>query len=315
MNRSEMLALLGGAALAAPTAANAQTPALAPLRIGVIPAEVASQPFYATDLGTFRGLGIDPQLQFFSNGNAIAAAIAGGSIDVGLSDVVSVINAHVRGLPFVFLAPGLITTNAAPTFGLLVKADSPIHEAKDFNNTTVGVNALNTISQLPFQAWIDKNGGDLKSIKFIEIPLPQSAAAVMAGTAAATVPTEPFLTIGADSGARVILMQKNTLAPSFMVSGWVASDDWIGKNGVLAAKFAAAMKQTAAWANANHTASAAILSKYTKLAPALVDRMRRGTFSTAFNDAEVQPVIDAAVKYGIVSRSFPAAEILHRERA
>ena len=313
MNRRSALSAVGAALTLYPIGARAQTgAALTTLRIGVIPAEVAAQPMYATDLGTFKRLGIDPQLQFFANGNAIAAAIAGGSIDVGLSDTVSVINAHVRGVPFVFAAPGLITTNAAPTFGLLVKDDSPLHEAKDFNNTTVGVNALNTISQLPFQVWIDKNGGDLKSIKFVEVPLPQSAAAVAQGTAAATVPTEPFLTLGTDNGARVILMQRNTIAPIFMVSGWVTSLDWLKSNRTTAAKFISAMKETAAWANANPTLSAPILSKYTKLPEALIARIRRGKYAAVLSESEIQPIIDAAAKFGYVSKSFPAAEIIYR---
>ena len=313
MNRRKALSTVGAALTLYPIGARAQTAAaLVPLRIGVIPAEVSAQPMYATDLGTFKRLGIDPQLQFFSNGNAIAAAIAGGSIDVGLSDTVSVINAHVRGVPFVFAAPGLITTNAAPTFGLLVKSDSPFHEAKDFNNSTVGVNALNTISQLPFQVWIEKNGGDLKSIKFIEVPLPQSAAAVTQGTAAATVPTEPFLTLGTDSGARVILMQMNTIAPIFMVSGWVTTTDWLKSNRTTAVKFISAMKETAAWANANPTLSAPILSKYSKLPQALIARIRRGTYASVLTESEIQPIIDAAAKFGYVSKSFPAAEIIYR---
>ena len=313
MNRRNAISTVAASMALYPIGARAQSgPALVPLRIGVIPAEFSAQPLYATDLGTFKRLGIDPQLQFFSTGNAIAAAIAGGSIDIGLSDTVSVINAHVRGLPFVFAAPGLITTDSAPTFGLLVKSDSPFHEAKDFNNTTVGVNALNTISQLPFQVWIYKNGGDLKSIKFIEVPLPQSAAAVTQGTAAATVPTEPFLTLGADNGARIILMQKNTIAPTFMVSGWVTTSDWLKNNRMTVAKFIAAMKETAAWANANPALSAPILSKYSKLPEALIARIRRGKYASVFNESEIQPIVDAAATFGYVSKSFPAADIIYR---
>jgi NitT/TauT family transport system substrate-binding protein len=313
MNRRAALSAVASALTLYPVAARSQAgTALVPLRIGVIAAEVAAQPLYATDLNTFKKFGIDPQLQFFPTGNTIAAAVAGGSIDIGLSDIVSVITAHVRGLPFVFAAPGLITTNAAPTFGLLVKSESTYHDARDFNNATVGVNALHTISQLPFQVWIDKNGGDLKSIKFIEVPLPESAVAVTQGTAAATVPTEPFLTLGTDNGARIILMQKNTIAPTFMVGGWVTTSDWLKSNRTTAAKFISAMKETAIWANANPALSAPILAKYSKLPEALIDRMRRGTYATVFDESEIQPTIDAAFKFGYVARSFAASEIIYR---
>src|ERR1700722_18149339 len=122
MNR--FAAILSAALFLVPSAAAAQTSPKAPITIhvGAIPSEVAAELFYGVDMGFFKKAGLDVQIDFFNNGSAIAAAVASGALDLGLSDLMSVINAHSRGLPFVYAAPGLLTTLKAPTVGILIPA-------------------------------------------------------------------------------------------------------------------------------------------------------------------------------------------------
>ena len=282
------------------------------VRVGIISAELDAQMFYGVDREIFKKYGVEVQLQPFANGNAIAAGLAAGAIDVGHVEILTMISAHSHSFPITYISPGLMTTNANPAFGILVKGDGPIHEARDFNNTVVGVALLNTVSQLPFQVWIDNNGGNSKTIKFIEVPLPAMQAAVANGTVAATTPPEPFLTFGADAGERVILMQKNTMAPSFILNGWAVSKDWLAKNRHLARQVASGLRESSAWANDNPGLIGPILSKYTKMPEPLIARTRRARFADAFSTDELQPTIDAAARYGIIVKSFPATDIFER---
>ena len=111
--------------------AAAQTsPALIPLKIGVIPIESAAEAFYAVDMGFFKKQGLDVELQMMQNGSAIAAAVAGGSLDIGFADTISIATAHARGLPFIYLAPTLLNSYAAPTLAMLVSGAGPIKEAE-----------------------------------------------------------------------------------------------------------------------------------------------------------------------------------------
>ena len=75
------------------------------IHVGAIPSEVAAELFYGVDMGFFKKAGLDVQIDFFNNGGAIAAAVASGALDLGLSDLMSVINAHAHGLPFVYPRP------------------------------------------------------------------------------------------------------------------------------------------------------------------------------------------------------------------
>ena len=51
------------------------------------------------------------------------------------------------------------------------------------------------------------------------------------------------------------------------------------------------------WGNAHHQESAAILLKYLKLDPAIVDKMNRVVYAVSLDPRLLQPPIDTAAKY------------------
>jgi NitT/TauT family transport system substrate-binding protein len=296
-----------------PSMSAAQTqPGPATIRLGVITVEAAAEAFYAVDMGFFKKQGLDVDLQIMQNGAAIAAAVTGGSLDAGFADTVSISNAHARGLPLIYLAPAMLNSYAAPTLAILVNGAGPIRGPKDLNGKTIAVNGINNITMLPVEAWIDKNGGDSKSVKWIEIPIFQANDAVSAGKVDATVTGEPFITFGEDKGLRALFMDKNAIAPRYVLSGYFTTKEWAAKNPALAAKFIAAIKETAQWANANPAAAGVILAKYTKLPQAVVDRIKHGQFAETLLASDYQPVIDVAAKYGVLPKPFPAPEYFYR---
>lgn len=294
------------ATAAAQTAAQPAT-----LRIGVVPGEISGQIFYGIDRGFFAKNGLDVQVQPFTSGGAIASAIAGGSIDVGMVDLTSLIIGHAKGLPFVGLASGLVNSERGSTFAIVVRGDSPIRSAKDFDGATIAVNGLNNIAQISAESWLDKNGGDSKTVKFIEMPLPLKKDAVLQGKVSGSLDTEPFLTYGIDAGLRPFMMGNTGIAPVYLLDFWAATRDWADKNPATVAKFVAAMRETSDWANKNHALSAPILAKYTKIPEDVVARMHRGDFADTNDPKLVQPVIDAAARYGWIAKAYPAAELFY----
>lgn len=309
MKRQTAISLLAGG-----VAAGSSLPALsqtaAPVRIGAFAAEVCAELFYAQDLGTFTKAGITADIQLLNNGGAIAAGVAGGALDIGLSDLVSVISAHARGLPFVYVAAGLLWSVAAPTLLPVVLPNAPIHEAKDFNGKTVTVNGLNNIAQIPFMAWLDRNGGDAKSVKFVELPLPAMLGALQRGSVDAMVCPEPFIAGALKAGNRVVPVTENTVAPAYLLSGYVATSDWVRKNTALARTFAEVIRTTGDWANKNPGLAAPILAKATNIPQAVIETMHRGTFQDRLDVTQIQPIIDAVAHYGLIAKPFPASELI-----
>jgi NitT/TauT family transport system substrate-binding protein len=309
VNRNQALSLAAGA-LATGLARPAFAQATSTIRVGAFPAEVAAEVFYGQEAGFFTKAGLAVDVQLMNNGGAIAAAISGNAIDAGLSDLVSVISAHAHGLPFVYIAPGLEWSVKAPTLLPVVAENAAIHGPKDFDGKTVTVNGIGNIAQLPFMAWIDANGGNSKSVKFLELPFPSMLPALQRGTVDAIVCPEPFITGAVKAGNRVVPVTQNPLAPAYLLSGYVASTEWIAKNPALAKRFAEAIRASGAWANANPALAAPILAKATTIPLAVVESMYRGRFQDRLDPALIQPVIDAAARYGTIAKAFPASEII-----
>lgn len=311
LNRREALSVLGsGLAFGVPAAVRAQGSPRDVIRIGYVPVEVCAEAFYGADLGLFGEAGLDAQLVAFTNPGAIGAALAGGSIDVGLYDIAGLIAAHGHEIPLVFLANGLLFDQNAPVYSSVVAASSSIRSAKDFEGT-FAVSSVNNIAALGTLAWIDRNGGDSKRVKFVEVPFPLMADSIERGTVNGAIPVEPWLTIAVQRGLRMVA-PRDGIARSYVMSGWVAMRPWAEAHPSVAERFTRAVYQAGRWANRNHEASIPILAKYTKVPAATIHAMHRGTFAEATVTDLAQPVIRAAAIYGFVQKEFPARELYYR---
>jgi NitT/TauT family transport system substrate-binding protein len=279
------------------------------IRVGATGNDTAAEVYYAQELGLFAKRNLDVQIQTLRNGAAQASAVAGGALDVGEQNVVSMANAHEHGLPFVFIAPAGEYVSRASTTSLLVAKQSPIKSARDLNGKTIAVNALGDLTQIGASAWIDKNGGDVASVHFIEMPPAQIGAALARGTIDAGVVPEPALTV-ALAETRVLAQPYDALADHFTINGWFANRDWVAKNPSAAKRFAEAILEAGRWANAHHAESAKIFARHSKAEPAVIDRMVRATYGERFDPSSLQAVIDSAVRFKILPKSFPPSEVI-----
>jgi NitT/TauT family transport system substrate-binding protein len=301
-------AALGGLALPlVPVSADA--PAV--VRVGATGNDTAAEVYYADDLGMFKKRGIEVQIQNLRNGAAEAAAVAGGALDVGEQNVVSMSHAHERGLPFKFIAPAGEYVSSASTTSMVVAKKSAIKSGKDLEAKTVAVNALGDLTQIGASAWIEKHGGDPAKVKFIEMPAAEIGAAVGRGTVDAGVVPEPSLTMAEDAGQVKVLAQPyDAIGDRFLINGWFASEDWVKKNPATAKKFAEAIYEAGKWANAHRSESAKILDKHSRADAAVIARMRRAVYGERFDPKAMQNVIDAAVRFKALGKSFSAGELI-----
>ncbi len=94
-----------------------------------------------------------------------------------------------------------------------------------------------------------------------------------------------------------------------MIEGGVfTSQDYASKHADAIKKFSRAILDAGQWANAHREEAAVILAKYSKREPAKV--ANHAIFPETFRSADLQPLIDAAAKYGAIKSAFPAAELV-----
>jgi ABC-type nitrate/sulfonate/bicarbonate transport system substrate-binding protein len=282
------------------------------LRIATLPLDAGSQVYYAQELGIFRRYGLEASVQSFSNGPAVTAAVASGAIDIGYSNMLSIEAAHQRGIPIVAVAPAALYDDAAPTTVLIVPKDSPIQSARDLNGKTIGVNGLRNIAEFAPDAWIDKNGGSSSTVKYVEVPIPATAAALAQHRIDAAVCPEPELSeaLGAN---RVLGKVFGAIAQRFLIGAWFTSTAWANAHPQTVRAFAAAMRDTAVWANTHQKESARILARSIGVDPQVFTRATRARFAEVLTPGLIQPTIDVAAKYGLLTGSFPAREIIYQE--
>jgi NitT/TauT family transport system substrate-binding protein len=269
----------------------------------------SAEPIYADAAGILKKHGLDAKLSQFNGGGAIVAAIAGGSIDIGETNTVSAAAALQRGIPIVVVAPSALFTSREPDV-LLVKArGAALRTGADLNGKTVAVTTLRGELQVGAETWIDKNGGDSKTVRFVEVPTSGMAAALKQGRIDAAMLPEPELTI-AKGDVEKLGDAFGAIAPSFDLGVFVASKPWAEKNPDLVRRFVSAMVDTAHWANAHHAETAAVLAQRSKLAPETIRTMGRSLYGDTLSAALLQPPIDAAFHYGTLRERFDAARFV-----
>jgi NitT/TauT family transport system substrate-binding protein len=312
LTRSTFIA--GAAALAvAPSALLAAPGEPAVIRAGTIPADVSAVITYADNLGYFKDAGLDVQIQIMQSGPVIAPAVIGGTLDVGAANIASIAAARERGLLLKFFAPASIATPTTMTDPVMVRKDSLIKSAADLNGKIVAIVATKTMQDAAFRLWADKHGGDSKSIKLIEIPFPEMVGALDSGRVDAAIPSEPFASMGMAAN-RLLGSVYASMPATILVFGFFATDTWLNAHPDQAVKFAAAIRKAAVWANAHPKESAAMLTKFTKVDQTVALSMSRAVYATSLEPAEIQPVLDNAVRYGMLDKPLDANELIWKPK-
>jgi ABC-type nitrate/sulfonate/bicarbonate transport system substrate-binding protein len=261
-------------------------------------------------MGFFKNAGLDVQITTLNNGGIISAGVASGSFDVAQASLSSIADAHERGVNFVIVAPAALYVAERPTSALVVGKNSPITTAKDLDGKVIAVNGLQNVTQVGPEAWLDQNGSNLSSVRFIEMPFGDMPGALATGRIDAAQISEPALDVAVKSGARILAPAYDAIAKRFLLAGWFSTTAWADAHPDLVRKFNAVMIETAKWANANPGLSAKILEKYTKLP--VSSTMSRVLYPERTLAAEAQPLIDASAKYKALTKAFPAQEIFAR---
>ncbi|HEV8020152.1 MAG TPA: ABC transporter substrate-binding protein [Candidatus Lustribacter sp.] len=306
LERRTLLGLLGAAPAAFALPARA---ANTPVRIGVQPVESAGQTFYAKDLGWFDQAGLDVEITTLSNGGALVAAVISGALDVGLSAVGPIAQGYVKGLGVKIIAPAGMSLSTAPTDVTMVALDSPIKTAADLTGKTIAVNGLGNVLMNATQAWLDKNGGDSKSVKWLELPFPSMAAALAAHRVDAATLAEPYVS-DAKSVARPLASPMDAIARTIPATTWFANGTWLQTQPAVAGKVVDVLRRAAIWANGHSKEAADILLKYTPIKASTLAVMTRSTFGVDIVPSQIQALIDAGVKYNSVDHEITAAELI-----
>jgi NitT/TauT family transport system substrate-binding protein len=217
ITRARASALLVGSAALCAINSRVQAQTTTTIRIGSIPVDASAEVFYAKDNGFFAKAGIDAQIQILGPG-ANSQAVVSNAVDVGYAPIDSLATAIEKHIPFVVIAPAsnYLTSQTGHIAALVVSPNSSVRQAKDLNGKTIGAGGLKSLAEYGPRAWIDGNGGDSSTAKFIEIAFSEMPAALAVNRIDAAWITEPFLTIAKEQ-SRVLGYGFDSIAKEFVI--------------------------------------------------------------------------------------------------
>lgn len=291
--------------------ARGQTDQTVTLHLAASPVDDVMPVLYAQRAGLFRQAGLNVVLDRANSGGALSAAVAGGSVDLGKGNIVSIIAAHAHGVPLVIVAPAAIYDPKTPDAVILVAAGSDLRQARDLVGKVIGTPSLNDLSTIATQAWMENNKVDWHAVQFVEMPFPAMEAALEAGRVNAVIQVKPFITDAVDSGkARVLALNYSAVGPRFLESAWFADADFVAKNKETIAKFQRVVAQASAYTNAHPSETVDLLATWAGIDPQRAARVPRIVTGTTLHADEIQPVIDISAKYNLIPKSFDARQMM-----
>lgn len=281
------------------------------IRVGVGPVDAAAAIFYADKTGVYKKDGLNVQLLKLPNGAAILSAIAGGSLNLGQGSSLALIQGFVKGLPFTAIGGNQTYDSAKPDYGLLVPVDSPITKPSDLEGKTFGVVSLQDQNSLATFAWLDAHGVDRSTLKFVEMPASAMLAAMESHRIDAATFYEPFYS------SLMATWKVRTLADPYSAIGKHYSDAllygnkaWVDSHRDLVEKFLEATREAGNYVGAHESDVVGITAEYTGADPKTLANMHHGERTIALPPEILQPMIDAAAKYKLIDKAFPASDMI-----
>lgn len=267
--------------------------------------------YWAIKTGLFQKNGIDLQLVGTNSGSAAMAAVVSGTYEMARVGIPASFPAHLRDIPIVIVAPGLLARSSNP-FSLLQTAnDAPYKTGADLNGKTIGTPAIGDLNTLATKAWVDKNGGDWRSLKFVEIPNSIMEEAIVQKRVDAGVIQSPQLAQTLQNKTtRTLGDAWGAIAPTFMAGAFFARIDWANAHGDVIRRYNRVYDESAQYVNTHYKETEPLVAELTKMELANVQKLPRGFNATSMDVSLIQPLIDASAKFEHIPRGFPARDLV-----
>ena len=311
MRRRRLLEGLGGVAITAFSWRATRGADLPTVRVGLAEGDDATPTLYGVKAGLFRKYGLNVEITPMPSGAAGLAALAGGAVDVAGTSLLPLFSAYSRGLPVQLVAPLAAYAPESLYAVILVKKDAPYANGRDLKGKTIGSPALKDLNWLASMAWIDQNGGDSSTVTSLEIPPSVIPNALEHGRIdAATVTTPRYVQAVNAGGVRILGRSYEAIAKHFVFAAFAARTEYANKNPEVIARFGRAIRDASEYANTHHADTLALYAAFAKIDPKEIANAPRAISPPYLQPREIQPLIDAAVRYKVLPRTIDPASIV-----
>jgi NitT/TauT family transport system substrate-binding protein len=277
------------------------------ITVGIPPAVTSGALYVGLQEGFFKQHHLNVKLDVLNGGAATVPALQSGAIQIAQSNVLSEAQAAVAGLTVPCFAGAF---QAEGLEGLIGDASKGITSAKSLAGKTIAINALDGVNQVAVDAYLAENHVNYRSVHYVSLGFPDMPAALSAGHVDAAVPVEPFRALMLQSGGK--LLEADVVSPikgNPLFSCWNASGSWLSSHAQVAKEFLAAVSQGNSWIASHTTGFQKVMEKDLKVPASVAAKVQLPKFTNAMSDNDVTEWEQAAIKFGILSKTVPVNKV------
>jgi NitT/TauT family transport system substrate-binding protein len=279
------------------------------LVVGIPPVISGADIYVAQDEGFFAKNHLSVSVKTLNGGSAIVPAMEGGSVQIGESNVLSVIQGAARGID----EPCFAGANTDPSSGhyLSLVGKSGVAGAQDLAGQTIAVNATNGVNQLLTDAYLASQGVDPSKVSFISLQFPDMPAALSSGRVAAAMTSEPFTTISLGQGGKLLSATPlRYVAGTPTYSCWNAEGSWLSSSKKEATEFVTAMAETDSYIDSHPAEFRTIAGKHLTINATALKTMTLPVFTGELTASGIASWEKAARQFHLLEGTPTAGNVL-----
>jgi NitT/TauT family transport system substrate-binding protein len=256
---------------------------------------------YGVQKGFFKKRKLTMKVTPSSGGATVVPAVLSGSVDIGGSNVVSVLLAQSKGIPLKIVAPGtFVRSDPKKDFSaIMVKGSSDIHSPKDLDGKTLAVNTLKNVAELTAKASLAKKGVDVSKVKLTEVDFPDMSAAIRQGRVDAAFAIEPFVTQALKAGDRIVDRPYVGTKPGLQIGCYFTNEKYLSQNGDVVKRFRAGVAETAKSISDDPAAFRTFLPKASQIPPPAAQRVILPVWKANSDRASLDVTATLMQRYGV----------------
>ena len=274
---------------------------------------IDTAPFWlAKDGGYFQREGLDVSTTEAATGQASLTKLLSGEADIAYSSYTPFFVAQSKGTADIRLVADASSAGPRST-GVVALPSSGIRSVADLAGKRIGISAPNTIADTLTKSVLADNHVDTAGIKWVPLPLPNTAAALKNGDIDAGFLTEPFVTQAQRTTGAVLVADTGTGSTvDFPTAGYGASGSFVSSSPRTVAAFQRAMAAATRDAAADRKKIEPLMVKYAKIDANTAANTGLLTLKSTLDARQLQRVPDLLLKTGVLAKPVDVSAMVVR---
>jgi len=282
------------------------------VRVASIPIVGNAALYCAMEHGGLAAEGLQLQSTDFQSGTRIVEALAGGSVDIGFSATLSVLQAVQQGLDLVIVAPASFkaTDQRRPTSALVARKEAGIAGPAQLRGKAVAVNSLRSLDYLIAAEYLTRGGVSPREVTWQELSYPHIVPALDHARVDAAIVAEPFLTILKAGERAAVLSTTLDIIPGTSTASYTALRAWTHQHPAVLQAFLRGLRRGIEACERDPQKIREALVKHAGVSPALAAQIGLPILRPTLRAADLLPLVELARRHGLLIRDVDIDHLL-----